>query len=82
MVAPHTISYTFAEVLKHMIPTWATMTSSREPLTEKLDPLMFVQPNAWISEYKGNAMDIETMVGFARQMATLVEFATPKKRDS
>ena len=49
-----------------------------EPLIEKLDPTMFVQPNAWLGE-RGATMDIDLMIGFARQMATLVEFATPKE---
>ena len=86
---PNAISYTFAEVQNvgvvvapHTEYKGSTMKSmAAEPLTEKLDPTMFVQPNAWISEYKGNAMDIEMMVGFARQMATLVDFATPKEAE-
>ena len=86
---PNAISYTFAEVQNvgvvvapHTEYKGDSMKSmNAEPLTEKLDPTMFVQPNAWISEYKGNAMDIEMMVGFARQMATLVDFATPKEAE-
>ena len=86
---PNAISYTFAEVQNvgvvvapHTEYKGSTMKSmAAEPLTEKLDPTMFVQPNAWISDYKGNAMNIEMMVGFARQMATLVEFATPKEAE-
>ena len=39
---------------------------------------MFVQPSAWLGE-RGATMDIDLMIGFARQMATLVEFATPKE---
>jgi len=38
----------------------------------------FIQPDAWISQY-GATMDIKMMVGFARQMATLVDFATEKE---
>ena len=49
-----------------------------EPLIEKLDPTMFVQPNAWLGE-RGATMDIDLMIGFARQMSTLVEFATEKE---
>ena len=49
-----------------------------EPLIEKLDPTMFVQPSAWLGE-RGATMDIDLMIGFARQMATLVEFATEKE---
>ena len=86
---PNAISYTFAEVQNvgvvvapHTEYKGDSMKSmNAEPLTEKLDPTMFVQPNAWISDYKGNAMDIEMMVGFARQMATLVDFATPKEAE-
>ena len=86
---PNAISYTFAEVQNvgvvvapHTEYKGDSMKSmNAEPLTEKLDPTMFVQPNAWISEYKGNAMNIEMMVGFARQMATLVDFATPKEAE-
>ena len=86
---PNAISYTFAEVQNvgvvvapHTEYKGDSMKSmNAEPLTEKLDPTMFVQPNAWISDYKGNAMNIEMMVGFARQMATLVDFATPKEAE-
>ena len=86
---PNAISYTFAEVQNvgvvvapHTEYKGSTMKSmAAEPLTEKLDPTMFVQPSAWISDYKGNAMNIEMMVGFARQMATLVDFATPKEAE-
>ena len=86
---PNAISYTFAEVQNvgvvvapHTEYKGDSMKSmNAEPLTEKLDPTMFVQPNAWISEYKGNAMNIEMMIGFARQMATLVDFATPKEAE-
>ena len=86
---PNAISYTFAEVQNvgvvvapHTEYKGDSMKSmNAEPLTEKLDPTMFVQPSAWISDYKGNAMNIEMMVGFARQMATLVDFATPKEAE-
>ena len=86
---PNAISYTFAEVQNvgvvvapHTEYKGSTMKSmAAEPLIEKLDPTMFVQPSAWISDYKGNAMNIEMMVGFARQMATLVDFATPKEAE-
>ena len=37
---------------------------------------MFVQPNAWISEF-GSDRDINLMCNFARSVATMVEFATP-----
>jgi len=38
----------------------------------------FIQPDAWITD-KGATIDIDLMIGFARQMATLVDFATPKE---
>ena len=67
VVAPHT-EYK-GTTLKDM---------NAEPLKEKLDPTMFVQPSAWLGE-RGATMDIDMMIGFARQMSTLVEFATPKE---
>ena len=67
VVAPHT-EYK-GTTLKDM---------NAEPLIEKLDPTMFVQPSAWLGE-RGATMDIDMMIGFARQMSTLVEFATPKE---
>ena len=39
---------------------------------------MFVQPDAWLGE-QGATININLMINFARQMATLVEFATPKE---
>jgi len=83
---PNAISYTLSEVTRgavvvapHTEYTGETMrTLTASPLKDKLGD-GFIQPNAWISEYKGNAMNIEMMVGFARQMATLVDFATPKE---
>ena len=65
VVAPHT-EYK-GTALKDM---------NAEPLTEKLDPTMFVQPDAWLSEL-GADRNLEQLIGFARQMATMVEFATP-----
>ena len=86
---PNAISYTFdtvqnvgVVVAPHTEYKGTTLKDmNAEPLIEKLDPTMFVQPSAWISDYKGNAMNIEMMVGFARQMATLVDFATPKEAE-
>ena len=83
---PNAISYTFAEVQNvgvvvapHTEYKGATFKDmNAEPLIEKLDPTMFVQPNAWLGE-RGATMDIDLMIGFARQMATLVEFATEKE---
>ena len=81
---PNAISYTFAEVQNvgvvvapHTEYKGATLKDmNAEPLIEKLDPTMFVQPNAWLGE-RGATMNIDMMIGFARQMATLVDFATP-----
>ena len=81
---PNAISYTFAEVQNvgvvvapHTEYKGTTLKDmNATPLTEKLDPTMFVQPNAWVSEL-GADRDIKQLIGFARQMATMVEFATP-----
>ena len=83
---PNAISYTFAEVQRvgvvvapHTEYKGTTLKEmNAEPLTEKLDPTMFVQPDAWLGE-QGATIDINLMINFARQMSTLVEFATPKE---
>ena len=86
---PNTVSYTFdtvqnvgVVVAPHTEYKGTTLKDmNAEPLTEKLDPTMFVEPSAWIAKqyptHKGTRTDIDLMIGFARQMATLVEFATP-----
>ena len=89
---PNVVSYTFdtvqnvgVVVAPHTEYKGATLKDmNAEPLTEKLDPTMFVQPDAWIAGQgslpgKGTTTDIDMMIGFARQMATLVEFATEKE---
>ena len=81
---PNAISYTFAEVQNvgvvvapHTEYKGATLKDmNAEPLTEKLDPTMFVQPDAWISDL-GSEIDIDLAIAFARQIATMVDFATP-----
>ena len=81
---PNAISYTFAEVQNvgvvvapHTEYKGATLKDmNAEPLTKKLDPTMFVQPDAWISDL-GSEIDIDLAIAFARQMATMVDFATP-----
>lgn len=81
---PNAISYTFAEVQNVGVVVaphteykgTALKDMNAEPLTEKLDPTMFVQPDAWLSEL-GADRNLEQLIGFARQMATMVEFATP-----
>ena len=80
---PNAISYTFAEVQNtgvvvapHTEYKGDSMKSmNAEPLKEKLGE-GFVQPDAWLSEL-GADRNLEQLIGFARQMATLVEFATP-----
>ena len=83
---PNAISYTFAEVQNvgvvvapHTEYKGTTLKDmNAEPLTEKLDPTMFVQPNAWISDL-GSDIDIDLAIAFAHQIATLVDFATEKE---
>ena len=80
---PNAISYTFAEVQNvgvvvapHTEYKGDSMKSmNAEPLKEKLGE-GFVQPDAWLSEL-GADRNLEQLIGFARQMATMVEFATP-----
>jgi len=80
---PNAISYTFAEVQNtgvvvapHTEYKGTTLKDmNAAPLTEKLGE-GFVQPDAWLSEL-GADRDFEQLIGFARQMATMVEFATP-----
>ena len=80
---PNAISYTFAEVQNtgvvvapHTEYKGTTLKDmNAAPLTEKLGE-GFVQPDAWLSEL-GADRNLEQLIGFARQMATMVEFATP-----
>ena len=86
---PNAISYTFDEVQNvgvvvapHTEYKGATLKDmNAEPLTEKLDPTMFVQPDAWITDKEAlmPVMDIDMMIGFARQIATMVEFVDEKE---
>ena len=86
---PNAISYTFdtvqnvgVVVAPHTEYKGATLKDmNAEPLTEKLDPTMFVQPDAWITDKEAlmPVMNIDMMIGFARQMATLVEFVDEKE---
>lgn len=80
---PNAISYTFAEVqntgvvvaphTEYKGNTMKSMTAT--PLTDKLGE-GFIQPNAWLSEL-GAEIDIDLAIAFARQIATMVDFATP-----
>ena len=80
---PNAISYTFAEVQNtgvvvapHTEYKGTTLKDmNATPLTDKLGE-GFIQPNAWVSEL-GADRDIKQLIGFARQMETMVEFATP-----
>jgi hypothetical protein len=86
---PNAISYSFDEVQNvgvvvapHTEYKGATLKDmNAEPLIEKLDPTMFVQPDAWITDKEAlmPVMDIDMMIRFARQMATLVEFVDEKE---
>ena len=85
---PNAISYTLSEVTQgaiviapHTVYAGTDLkTMTPYPLREKLEyaGVDFIQPDAWISN-TGSSMDIKMMVGFARQMATLVDFATEKE---
>jgi len=83
---PNAISYTFNRVMNsgvvvapHTEYKGTTLKDMRaEALTYVLlgEGADFIQPDAWLSEL-GADKDISQLIGFARQMATLVEFATP-----
>ena len=83
---PNAISYTFSEVQNvgvvvapHTEYKGATLKDmNATPLTEKLDPTMFVQPTAWLSDL-GSDIDIDLAIAFAHQIATMVDFATEKE---
>lgn len=72
IIAPHT-KY---EANADLRDSWAI------PLTENLestDSVLFVKPDAWIAHGQTRFADVEEVCNFARQMASLVEFATPKE---
>jgi len=84
---PNAISYTFNEVMHggvvvapHTYYTGNTLKDmNAKPLSFALlsgRGADFIQPDAWLSEL-GADKDISQLIGFARQMATLVDFATP-----
>ena len=86
---PNAISYTFDRVMDggvvvapHTYYTGSTLKDmNAKPLTFVLlsgRGADFIQPDAWITD-KGATIDIDLMIGFARQIATLVDFATPKE---
>jgi len=84
---PNAISYTFSEVMHggvvvapHTYYTGNTLKDmNAKPLSFALlsgRGADFIQPDAWLSEL-GADKDISQLIAFARQMATLVDFATP-----
>ena len=84
---PNAISYTFDKVMHggvvvapHTYYTGNTLKDMEaNPLTFVLlsgRGADFIQPDAWLSEL-GADKDISQLIGFARQIATLVDFATP-----
>ena len=84
---PNAISYTFSDVMHggvvvapHTYYTGNTLKDmNAKPLSFALlsgRGADFIQPDAWLSEL-GADKDISQLIGFARQMATLVDFATP-----
>lgn len=89
---PNTITYKFPEVVRHtiIIAPHTEYVSSGElkdaqvvgPIDYKIngnDQVLFVQPNAYILHNQESFADVAEVCDFARQMATLVEFATPKE---
>ena len=86
---PNVVSYSFDRVMNggvvvapHTYYTGSTLKDmNAKPLSFVLlsgRGADFIQPDAWISD-KGATIDIDLMIGFARQIATLVDFATPKE---
>ena len=86
---PNAISYTFNEVMHGGIVvaphTYYTGNTLKDMEAKPLSFVLlsgrgtdFIQPDAWISQF-GATKDIQQMVQFAKQMSTLVEFATEKE---
>ena len=86
---PNAISYTFDKVMHggvvvapHTYYTGNTLKDMEaNPLTFVLlsgRGADFIQPDAWIHDI-GTSMDIDMMIGFARQMATMVDFVDEKE---
>ena len=87
---PNAISYTFDKVMDGGVVvaphTYYTGNTLKDMNAKPLSFVLlsgrgadFIQPDAWITDNESSTMDIDMMIGFARQMATLVEFATPKE---
>ena len=86
---PNAISYTFDRVMNGGVVvaphTYYTGNTLKDMEANALTFVLlsgrgadFIQPDAWISQY-GATKDIHQMVKFAKQMATLVDFATEKE---
>ena len=86
---PNAISYTFDRVMHGGVVvaphTYYTGNVFKDMEAKPLSFVLlsgrgadFIQPDAWIHDI-GTSMDIDMMIGFARQMATMVEFVDEKE---
>ena len=86
---PNAISYTFDRVMNGGVVvaphTYYTGNTLKDMEANALTFVLlsgrgadFIQPDAWIQDI-GTSMDIDMMIGFARQMATMVDFADEKE---
>ena len=84
---PNAISYTFSEVMHGGVVvaphTYYTGNTLKDMEAKPLSFVLlsgrgadFIQPDAWLSEL-GSDIDIDLAIAFARQIATMVDFATP-----
>ena len=84
---PNAISYTFSEVMHGGVVvaphTYYTGDTLKDMEAKPLSFVLlsgrgadFIQPDAWLSEL-GSDIDIDLAIAFARQIATMVDFATP-----
>ena len=86
---PNAISYTFDRVMHGGVVvaphTYYTGDVFKDMEAKPLSFVLlsgrgadFIQPDAWIHDI-GTSMDIDMMIGFARQMATMVDFVDEKE---
>ena len=84
---PNAISYTFNDVMHGGVVvaphTYYTGNTLKDMEAKPLSFVLlsgrgadFIQPDAWLSEL-GSDIDIDLAIAFARQIATMVDFATP-----
>ncbi|MEC8487336.1 MAG: DUF6267 family protein [Pseudomonadota bacterium] len=84
---PNAISYTFSEVMHGGVVvaphTYYKGNTLKDMEAKTLSFVLlsgrgadFIQPDAWLSEL-GSDIDIDLAIAFARQIATMVDFATP-----